>query len=91
VLCGQRNYIDEPTQPWGRDGSSAPPVLPATATPPWAEGYIGRIHGLSRRDNPYLGCADFREDNWDDGWLYADESLQATSALVGLDPGRSRR
>jgi hypothetical protein len=41
------------------------------ATPVWAEGYVDRLSGFERQDNPYGDCKDERADQWDDGWLFA--------------------
>ena len=72
----------------------APPVLPANTASLWAEGYRARLRGAWRYDNPYLGRADFRQDNWDAGWLYADEGLAQTNALITsvsrASPGRGK-
>jgi hypothetical protein len=55
--------------------------VPPGATPAWAQGYTARLHGLDRQDNPYLNAADAREDQWDDGWLFADAELARRGGL----------
>ena len=53
--------------------TETPPLRPpADAPPAWAEGYAARLFGLERQDNPYLDAGDSAEDQWDDGWLFAD-------------------
>jgi len=52
--------------------SKPAPKISPVALAVWAEGYTARLHGLERQGNPYLNAADLREDQWDDGWLFAD-------------------
>lgn len=56
---------------------------PSTASPgaAWAEGYAARLRGHERQANPYLNAADAREDQWDDGWLFAD--VEITGGRLG--------
>jgi ribosome modulation factor len=50
-------------------------VMPPGATDVWAEGYLARLNGRYRESNPYLSSTDEREDQWDDGWLFADAEI----------------
>ena len=54
--------------------------------PAWAEGYSARLRGLSRQDNPYLDAADMAEDQWDDGWLFADVEIARGRAEEPIRP-----
>jgi hypothetical protein len=53
----------------------APPRTSDYAAPVWAEGYIARARKVERGTNPYVADGDFREDLWDDGWLFADAEI----------------
>ena len=65
--------------------SKPPPPIPPGATPVWAEGYAARLFGLERQDNPYLDAADLQEDQWDDGWLFADVEITRRGMLSSPD------
>jgi ribosome modulation factor len=49
--------------------------MPTDAMPVWAQGYVARLSGLNRARNPYLNGTDARQDQWDDGWLFADAEI----------------
>ena len=54
--------------------SNSRPSAPS-GTLTWAEGYTARLSGHERQDNPYLDEADAREDQLDNGWLFADAEI----------------
>jgi hypothetical protein len=49
--------------------------LPPAAAPAWVQGFAARVQGFYRLDNPYLDAVDEREDQWDDGWLFAQNKI----------------
>jgi ribosome modulation factor len=51
------------------------PKIPDGATPAWTEGYKARLAGKERLDNPYLDGVEDNEEQWDDGWLFADAEI----------------
>jgi hypothetical protein len=55
------------------------PVKIPDAEPVWAEGFVARLQGAERLDNPYLDAADGREDQWDDGWFHAENEIAKVS------------
>jgi ribosome modulation factor len=64
------------------------PAVPPGAAPVWAEGYTARLAGEDRQANPYLDTVDAQEDQWDDGWLYADGAIARVRALSSPEEER---
>jgi hypothetical protein len=41
----------------------------------WAEGFAARVHGVERRDGPYIDYRGSGKEKWDNGWLFADAEI----------------
>jgi hypothetical protein len=52
------------------------PIIPIPdAAPAWVDGFKARIQGLRRLENPYFESEEEREDQWDNGWLFAESEI----------------
>ena len=41
----------------------------------WVQGFAARLQEADRLDNPFLDAGDGQGDQWDDGWLFAENEI----------------
>jgi hypothetical protein len=53
------------------------PIIPIPdAAPAWVDGFVARLQGVPRLENPHLNGEGERSAQWDDGWLFAEIEIE---------------